>query len=106
MGGSLVGLGGLTIESAQIPRYGRFSRPTWMAQPLTVARNLGYGDTTVAYLISSGESHDLPPAISRRVPSELPDPFGESSNELLASPIASSNPWPVPKLDIRSMSNL
>ncbi|RRT67734.1 hypothetical protein B296_00016137 [Ensete ventricosum] len=50
MGGSLAGLGGLTVESAQIPRYGRFSRPTWVAQPLTAARNPGYGDTTVAYL--------------------------------------------------------
>ncbi|RWW23572.1 hypothetical protein GW17_00012178 [Ensete ventricosum] len=35
--------------------------------------------------ISSGESHGLHPVISRRVPSELPDPFSESPSELSVS---------------------
>ncbi|RRT43920.1 hypothetical protein B296_00029569 [Ensete ventricosum] len=49
MSSSPVGLGGLTVESAQIPRYGQFNRPAWAAQLLIATRNPGYDSTTVAY---------------------------------------------------------
>ncbi|RRT62489.1 hypothetical protein B296_00038394 [Ensete ventricosum] len=53
--------------------------------------------------ISSDESHNLPPVISRHVPSELPDPFGESPSKLPPyHPILG----PMPKLDPRSMYDL
>ncbi|RWV78429.1 hypothetical protein GW17_00060610 [Ensete ventricosum] len=37
--GPPTGLGGSTIESAQIPGYGQFSYPAWVVQPLTATRN-------------------------------------------------------------------
>ncbi|RWW14543.1 hypothetical protein BHE74_00023624 [Ensete ventricosum] len=76
MGDSTVGLGGSIVESAQILRYRRFNYLAWVAQLRTTARNPR---------IFSGKSHDLPPAISRRVPSELLDPFDESLSGLPAS---------------------
>ncbi|RRT35211.1 hypothetical protein B296_00038829, partial [Ensete ventricosum] len=49
---------------------------------------------------SYGESFGLLLVISRCVPSELPDPFGESPSELRRDPTTSSEPGPMPKLDL------
>ncbi|RRT73561.1 hypothetical protein B296_00005411 [Ensete ventricosum] len=44
------------------------------------------------------------PIVSRCVPSELPDPFGESRSERWRDPTASSEPDPMLKLDLGPLS--
>ncbi|RWW71671.1 hypothetical protein BHE74_00020570 [Ensete ventricosum] len=40
MGGSPIGLGGSTVESTQIPKYGRFNCLAWMASFSIPSANL------------------------------------------------------------------
>ncbi|RWW58914.1 hypothetical protein BHE74_00034181, partial [Ensete ventricosum] len=54
---------------------------------LTFANPVTFGILAVSLLVFS-------PVISRRVPSELSDPFNESPSEHLTKPTASSEPRP------------
>ncbi|RWV80071.1 hypothetical protein GW17_00058707 [Ensete ventricosum] len=70
---------------AQLLGYGRFTRRPWAVYPpAVVGRHPISKVRAVQPLLTSGVSYDLLPAISRRVPSELLDPFGESPSELPA----------------------
>ncbi|RRT80188.1 hypothetical protein B296_00005302 [Ensete ventricosum] len=70
-GSSTVDLGDLPIVSCSEIRYEQFTRETWVVQLLTIVGNR-----------PDFRSSDLLSAISRLVPSELPDPFSKSPSEL------------------------
>ncbi|RRT73672.1 hypothetical protein B296_00021399 [Ensete ventricosum] len=63
-----------------------YAAPSSLYRSHTFAATIStYSHEVAPQPISSGKSHGLPLAISQRVPSELPDPFGESTSELPAS---------------------
>ncbi|RRT60351.1 hypothetical protein B296_00017926 [Ensete ventricosum] len=58
-------------SAAQFPGYGRFTHRPWAVYPSAAASRCPIS-----------KSYGLLPVISRRVPSEFLDPFGESPSEL------------------------